>query len=110
MIEGTGIAHCLGPFRVFVHRKADDANIRVLPMNGPRSFDPADPGHADVHKDDIRLEFTGKVDRLLTVLGMADHLEIRFLRQHPGQAVTEERVVIGDTRMTDPGLGAVFRL
>jgi hypothetical protein len=91
----SGIAHGLLVLRVFVHRKANNMDIRVLPMNDRRRFDFVDYRHADVHQDNIRLKLLCKLDRLLTVVGMKWQDDVSLLSGSMKSKLSASLVSVG---------------
>ena len=62
-------------------------------LGGP---EPVQPGHADVHQDEIGLELTSLGERLAAVGGLPHYLEIGLGLQDHAQATPHERLVVGD--------------
>jgi len=79
----------------FIHRKANDADIRALAMNDLRSLDSVDPGHPDVDQNDVWLELSREFDCQLPVSGLPCDLYTRLIHQEPAQAVSKKGVVVG---------------
>jgi hypothetical protein len=64
---------------VGLERREDDDPDRVelgVRRDPTRRLDPVEPGHADVHEHDVGSMALGPVDRLVAVVGLADHLEV----------------------------------
>src|SRR6185312_15227473 len=59
--------------------------------------------HPQVHQDHVRPQQAGQPDGLGPVGGLADDLEAGLVAEHPGQAVTDDRVVVGDQQPDDRG-------
>ena len=49
---------------VLVHRKHQNAHIRLSRANLPGRLDAVEPGHRDVHQNQLRLKLQGNIDRL----------------------------------------------
>src|SRR5689334_14874801 len=52
-------------------------------------------GHGQVHHHDVRLEALGQRDRLIAVLGLANHLDVLGRAQHRLESGAHDRMVIG---------------
>jgi hypothetical protein len=61
-----------------------------------RGAEPVDPGHAQVHQDDVRLELPCELDRLGAVACATDDLDALVRRQQYLERLGEEGLVIGD--------------
>ena len=59
-----------------------------------RGGDPVQIGHAHVHQDEIGPEHARALDGGTAVIGLADHLDARFSRQHAPQAGAHQVVVV----------------
>ena len=57
---------------------------------------PVQPGHRNVHDDDVRAQSDREFDRLESVGGPPDHGEVVLGLEQRGQPVAEHRVVVGD--------------
>ena len=63
-----------------------------------RGFEPIHHRHPDVHQDHVGARLGSELDRLLTVLGLANHLDTARLKQH-AEAGTNESLVVCDERL-----------
>ena len=66
-IPGHPRPHGVGQRRSrLLHCEQDDLRLRGDAHDLPRRFDPADPGHADVHEDDLGRDLLDRLHGLLT--------------------------------------------
>src|SRR4030095_2482902 len=83
---------------VVVGREHDDAHGWVELLDLARGLQPVHLGHSDVEEDDVRLPNTvlHDAESLATVRGLAHYLDVSCHLQVATQALTDERVIVGD--------------
>ncbi len=59
-------------------------------------LDPVEAGHAYVHQDDVGTLLGGEADRLLAVLGLADHVDPRRRTEQGSKAGAGQRLIVDD--------------
>lgn len=75
----------------------------------PRSFQPVDPRHPDVHQDDVRLAPTDPVDPRRAVVGTTDHRERWIRGEDRLQTAARELVVVDEEDPDRTVVGAGHR-
>ena len=55
-----------------------------------------DPGHVQVHQDDVGIELLCEAHGIGAVAGLADDCEVLVALEHAAQPVTNDRVVVDD--------------
>ena len=73
----------------------DDLHLQPLGRDHPGGREAVHLRHREVHEHDLRTQAPGELDRLAAVAGFTHHFVTLRLEQAP-EAVTEERMVIGD--------------
>ena len=58
----------------------------------------ADAGHAQVHEDDVGLQRCDERERLGSIGGLADDVELGVAGEHAAQAVADDGMVVDDER------------
>ena len=76
--------------------QGDDGDVRLLLFERPRGHQTVHVGHRDVHDHDIRLHLDRELEGDLSVRGFGDHLHIRLTLDQEFQALSQDRVVVGD--------------
>jgi hypothetical protein len=62
----------------------------------PGRLDAVHLGHADVHQDDVRGQFTHPLDRVAAVHRLADDLDVRHRAQQDREALAHHHLVVRD--------------
>ena len=79
--RGARLEHSLDGLLVVETRERDDAGLRTMRADLPSRLDAVEPGHADVHEHDVRLELSGERDGRLAVGRFADDLDLGMIRE-----------------------------
>src|SRR5579862_652665 len=79
----------------------------------PCRFEAIEPGHRNIHDDDVRTELANHLDGFIAVFRFADNVEPRKALQHVSEARTDEYVIVGqqysDRRAQAPYLAACHK-
>ena len=92
---------------IVVHGEGDDADGGEEVVDASGGGDAVEFGHADVHDDDLGLEFFGEGDGFEAVFGFADDFEVGFGVEEEADAAADDGVVIGEEDVSDAAGGAV---
>ena len=76
-------------------RRQDHHGRDPLRCDPLRRGDPVQPGHLDIEYDEIRAKLFGKLDGLLPVPGLANHV-VALLAEHLCEVEPDQRLVLGD--------------
>jgi hypothetical protein len=96
--------------RVFYHllgivlAQKDDPRVRRNTAYPSCRFDAADPGQADVHKDQVRLELFGFLHRLLTVGGLTNYLQDGITGKERTDSSSDHGVILDNKHVSYRGL------
>ena len=64
-----------------VHRQNDNPGLRVIFLDHPCRLDSVEERHGNVHHNNVRREFFRIRDRLLSVFGLSDDLDVGLIVQ-----------------------------
>src|SRR6516165_28223 len=81
---------------VFKHGEDQNANMGARVENSTGGFDPIQSWHVHIHQNDIWLERRRLSDSLLSGGHFPYNFSFGHSREQSTQAVTEERMIIGD--------------
>ena len=87
-------------------RQDEDLRARALTGDLRRRVDPVDPGHADVHEDDVRLEGAGLREGGGAVGGLAHDLDPVLGVEDHAEPHAHERLVVGEDDRHRPPAGS----
>ena len=62
-----------------------------------------EPGHVDVEEEDVHRLSADLLQRLLGIGGLADDLDPAGRREHPGQPLERQRLVVDEKRAEEGG-------
>src|SRR6185437_1125312 len=87
-----------GEDRVVVveHGQHEHLDVRTVRHDATGGLDAVQPRHVQVHDDHVRLGLPGQLDGLGPAGGGPGELGVRAVGQQGGQAVAEQRVIVGD--------------
>ena len=84
-------------------REDEDLRRRPARNDTPGRLEPVEPRHPDVHQHDVGLELAHDPERLLTVLGLTDDLDVLLrLEDHP-EPGADQRLVVDDQHADHDG-------
>ena len=83
--QGTRVEGGHDPLRVGEGGQHQDVG-QAFGRDGPRRLDAVDPGHLQVHQDDVGSRLRDDCDRLGAVAGGPDHLDVRRPRREAARA------------------------
>jgi hypothetical protein len=94
-IAGGATLDRLKKVRIFLRNgEDDDAHLRVPGLYQACCLQAIKPRHANIHKDEVRMQRFRQAHSFDAFAGLADHLVIAAAEQ-TGDTVAEERMVIG---------------
>src|SRR5262249_8312593 len=81
---------------VLERRERYDLAGRQLHAQAPRCSDAVEHRHLQIHEHDVGSRLGSEGERDLTVLGIADHLDLGSRRQQRAQSRTEQRLIVDE--------------
>ena len=82
-----------------VDGERDDLRLALRGLQLLRDLEAAESRHVEVEQQDVRLQDERAGERLLTVLGLADHLEVILEVQDTLDALAQECVIVRDENL-----------
>src|SRR5918996_1239356 len=77
-------------------RQDEDLHVREMFLDLLRRLDARTPRHPHVHQHDVRHQLGSALDRLVPVVGLADHLDVGLSPEDHLQASAEQGMIVGD--------------
>ena len=68
----------------------------MLGAQPARRLNAVEPGHFEIHQDDVRCQGRPPLDQVRAVDRLADDFDPRVFIEQPGQPGSKERLVVGD--------------
>ena len=75
-------------------RDHEDFDVRVLLADAGRRGDPVHDGHLDVGQDDVDVAACNRLDRLASIAGLRDDLDVLFEIEHHGDGAANQSLVV----------------
>jgi hypothetical protein len=80
---------------VRIHGKNDYFGFGQMPADPLGGLDAVHAGHADIHDDNIGLQFFCQINGFAPIGGLTDDFDIRLFLEKAGQTLSNYRMIIG---------------
>ena len=79
---------------LLIHGQSHHPDMRELPLDNAGGFDPCHPGHTHIHENDIRQQGSSLFDRIATIFGFTDDLNIIFRFENRREPFSHHTMII----------------